>query len=92
MLDRGYASWSLENVATPAVVACLREIAQQHPTRVAFMVLDAADYGVPSSMAKGPSLAGQSSPSPSPHLAIFGFGLLYALWRSHSATQRALRG
>ena len=49
VLDRGYASWSLENVATPAVVACLREIAQQHPTRVAFMVLDAADYGVPSS-------------------------------------------
>ena len=44
------------------------------------------------SMAKAPSLAGQSSPSPPPHLAIFGFGLLYALWRSHAATQRALRG
>ena len=49
VLDRGYASWSLENVATPGVVACLRDLAQQHPTRVAFMVLDAADYGVPSS-------------------------------------------
>ena len=43
------------------------------------------------SMAKVPSLAGQSSPSPPPHLAIFGFGLLCALWRSHSATQRALK-
>ena len=49
VLDRDYASWSLENVATPGVVACLRDLAQQHPTRVAFMVLDAADYGVPSS-------------------------------------------
>ena len=49
VLDRGYASWSLENVATPGVVACLRDLAQQHPTRVAFMVLDAAEYGVPSS-------------------------------------------
>ena len=49
VLDRGYASWSLENVATPGVVACLRDLAQQNPTRVAFIVLDAADYGVPSS-------------------------------------------
>ena len=43
-------------------------------------------------MARVPSLAGQSSQSPPPHLAIFGFGLLYALRRSHPATQRALRG
>ena len=44
------------------------------------------------STAKGPSLAGQSSPSPPPHLASFGVGRLDALWRSRSATQRALRG
>ena len=44
------------------------------------------------STAKVPSLAGQSSPNPPPRLAILGFGLLYAPWRSHSATQRALRG
>ena len=45
VLERGYASWSLENVATPAVVACVRELAQRHPARVAFVVLDAANYG-----------------------------------------------
>ena len=49
VLERGYASWSLENVATPAVVACVRELAERHPARVAYVVLDAADYGVPSS-------------------------------------------
>ena len=49
VLARGYASWSLENVATPAVVACVAELARAHPARVAYVVLDAADYGVPSS-------------------------------------------
>ena len=48
VLDKGYASWSLENVATPTVVACVGELARQHPARVAYVVLDAADYGVPS--------------------------------------------
>ena len=43
VLDKGYESWSLENVATPAVVACLAELSRQHPTRVAYAVLDAAD-------------------------------------------------
>ena len=38
------------------------------------------------------SLAAQSSPSPPPHMAIFGSGLLDALWRSRPATQRALGG
>ena len=47
VLDKGYASWSLENVATPAVVACVGELARQHPARVAYVVLDAADFGVP---------------------------------------------
>ena len=46
VLDKGYASWSLENVATPAVVACVAELARQHPDRVAHLTLDAADYGV----------------------------------------------
>ena len=45
VLERGHASWALENVATPAVVACVRELAQRHPARVAFVVLDAANYG-----------------------------------------------
>ena len=48
VLERGYASWSLENVATPAVLACVAELARLHPVRVAYVVLDAADYGVPS--------------------------------------------
>ena len=46
VLARGYSSWSLENVATPAVVACVKELARQHPDRVAHLTLDAADYGV----------------------------------------------
>ena len=47
VLDKGYASWSMENVATPAVVACVAELARQHPDRVAqHLTLDAADYGV----------------------------------------------
>jgi len=49
VLERGYASWSLENVAVPSVVACVAELARQHPARVAYVVLDGADYGVPSS-------------------------------------------
>ena len=46
VLDKGYTSWSMENVATPAVVACVAELARQHPDRVAHLTLDAADYGV----------------------------------------------
>ena len=46
VLEKGYASWSMENVATPAVVACVAELARQHPDRVAHLTLDAADYGV----------------------------------------------
>ena len=44
------------------------------------------------SMVKAPSVAGQSSPSQPPHVAIFGPRLLYALWRSHGATPLALGG
>ena len=43
VLEKGYASWSMENVATPAVVACVAELARQHP---AHLTLDATDYGV----------------------------------------------
>ena len=46
VVEKGYASWSMENVATPAVVACVAELARQHPDRVAHLTLDAADYGV----------------------------------------------
>ena len=46
VLEKGYTSWSMENVATPAVVACVAELARQHPDRVAHLTLDAADYGV----------------------------------------------
>ena len=46
VLDKGYGSWSMENVATPAVVACVAELARQHPDRIAHLTLDAADYGV----------------------------------------------
>ena len=48
VLDQGYASWSLENVSTPTVVACMAALAREHPDRVAYLTLDAADYGVPS--------------------------------------------
>lgn len=48
VLDKGYTSWSLENVSTPAVVACVAALAREHPDRVAHLTLDAADYGVPS--------------------------------------------
>ena len=44
------------------------------------------------SMVRVPSLAGQSSPSQRPHMEAFGSRLLYTLWRSHGATQHALRG
>jgi len=49
VLERGYTSWSLENVAVPAVVACVAELARAHPTHVAYVVLDAADYSTASS-------------------------------------------
>ena len=48
VLERKYTSWSLENVAVPSVVACVRELASAHPARVAYVVLDAADNGVSS--------------------------------------------
>ena len=44
--DKGYTSWSMENVATPAVVACVAQLARMYPDRVAHITLDAADYGV----------------------------------------------
>ena len=44
------------------------------------------------SMVKMPSSAGQSSPRPPPHMEAFGSRLLYTLWRSHAATQHALKG
>ena len=46
VLDKGYTSWSMENVATPATRGCVAELARQHPDRVAHLTLDAADYGV----------------------------------------------
>ena len=49
VLDKGYASWSLENVSTPAVVRLVDAVAARHPSAVAYTTLDAADYGTPSS-------------------------------------------
>ena len=48
-VDRGYASWSLENVSTPATVAALTDLANRMPDKVAFATLDASNYGCPSS-------------------------------------------
>lgn len=62
VIDKGYTSWSLENVATPAVVACVTELAQKHPTRVACVVLDAADCAPAWASAR-------ASPSSIPHAA-----------------------
>ena len=45
-----------------------------------------------SSMAKVPSLAGQSSPSPPPDMGAFGSRLLHTLWRGPGATALALGG
>ena len=47
-LDKGYVSWSVENVSSPGLKAMLADLVRRHPTRVAFVVLNAADYGVPS--------------------------------------------
>ena len=49
VLQRGYSSWSLENVSTPAVVKLLNELATLHAGTVAYVVVDAADYGTASS-------------------------------------------
>ena len=45
---KGYESWSLENVGTPAVVRLVDEVAARHPSAVAHTTVDAADYGAPS--------------------------------------------
>ena len=45
VVERGYSSWSLENVATPLV----DEVASRHPSAVAYTTVDAADYGSASS-------------------------------------------
>lgn len=47
VLDRGDASWSLENVSMPSTRAVLAEYVTRFPGRVAFATLDAADFGAP---------------------------------------------
>ena len=49
VVDKGYSSWSLENVSTPAVVRLVDEVASRHPSAVAYTTVDAADYGSASS-------------------------------------------
>ena len=49
ILKHNYTSWSLENVATPAVRTLVDEYVAAWPDRVAYAVLDAADFGTPSS-------------------------------------------
>lgn len=48
VVERGYASWSLENVSTPAVVRLVDAVAARHPGAVAYATVDAADYGAAS--------------------------------------------
>ena len=48
VLARG-DSWSLENVSTPATRALLDEYAAAHPDSIAYLVVDASNFGVPSS-------------------------------------------
>ena len=48
VLAKGYVSFSLENVATPAVQSLVAEYTQRHPDRIAAVVLDAADYSIAS--------------------------------------------
>ena len=47
VLKRGYRSWSLENVSTPASRAVIEEFVSTAPHLVAFTTVDAADYGAP---------------------------------------------
>ena len=49
VVERGYSSWSLENVSTPAVVRLVDAVASRHPSAVAHTTVDAADYGSASS-------------------------------------------
>ena len=65
-LDKGYSSWSLENVATPAVVACVEELSRANPDRVAHATLDAADCAP-----QNPSTPHARAPHP-PYLSLAG--------------------
>ena len=47
VLERGYAQFSIEQVSTQATRKLADEYVQKHPTRIAYMTLDSADYGVP---------------------------------------------
>lgn len=47
-LDRGFTSWSLENVATRATCSAFDAIALKRRGLVDYVVLDAVDYGCPS--------------------------------------------
>ena len=48
-LSNGYASWTIENVATNAVLQIVNAYTHAFQNRVAYAVLDASDYGSPSS-------------------------------------------
>ena len=45
VLERGYYSWSLENVSTPETREVLADYVVRFPESVAFATLDAADFG-----------------------------------------------
>ena len=47
VLERGYTSFSLENVSTVTTKALLDEYVASHPTRIAYATFDAADFGTP---------------------------------------------
>ena len=47
VIEKGYVSFSLENVSTQQTRTLLDEYVSRYPTRIAYTTLDAADYGVP---------------------------------------------
>ena len=47
ILEKGYANWSLENVATVSTKTLLESYRSRHPDKIAYTILDCADFGVP---------------------------------------------
>ena len=47
VLKRGYKSWSLENVSTPAVRELVQGFVDAAPRLIAYTTVDAADFGAP---------------------------------------------
>ena len=48
VLEKGYARWTIEEVAHPQIVALVKEYSQKFPSKIAGERFDAASYGCPS--------------------------------------------